>query len=279
MPSTPLTSRHTIRNGDAELYVEQCGAGPDLLLLAGLGDTVEVWSHQVDGLSDRHRVTTVDNRGVGRSPLPPSGITLELMAADAAAVIEALDLGPAHVGGFSGGGMIAQELALSRPELVRSLVLNGTYARFDVRANRQVDAWLTLARHAESPRAFYEQFLASIYTRSAHEDGRVDAWIQEFLDFEHPVSDEIIEAQLDAWRAADTRGRLHEIAVPTLVIAGEEDLASPLSHSREIAAAIPGARLEILPGQGHQPFQEVPGEWNALVGAFLAATGGGREAP
>ena len=263
----------TVRNGDAELYVEQHGTGPDLLLLCGLGDTVEVWSNQVDGLSDRYRITTVDNRGVGRSPLPPSGITLDLMAADAAAVIEALDLGPAHVGGFSGGGMIAQELTLSYPHLVRSLVLNGTYAKFDVRAQRQVDGWMTIAQNAESPRAFYEQFLAFIYTREAHEDGRVEAWIEEFLEFEHPVSDEIIAAQLDAWGAGDTSERLHRIDVPTLVIHGGEDLAAPLSHGQEIAAAIPGARLEILPGQGHQPVQEVPAEWNALVEEFLRGVG------
>lgn len=273
MESTLPTARHTVRNGDAELYVEQTGTGPDLLLLAGLGDTVEVWSHQVAGLADRYRITTVDNRGVGRSPLPESGITIEHMAADAAAVIEALGLAPAHVGGFSGGGMIAQELTLSYPQLVRSLVLNGTYAKFDIRGNRQVNAWMTLAKHAESPRAFYEMFLASIYTREAHEDGRVEAWIEEFLAFEHPVSDAILEAQLDAWRAADTTSRLDRIGVPTLIIAGEEDLASPLSQNRELAAGIPGARLEILPGQGHQPFQEVPEEWNALVDEFLRTVG------
>ena len=269
--STTPTSRHTVRNGDAELYVEQTGSGPDLLLLAGLGDTVEVWSHQVAGLADRYRVTTLDNRGVGRSPLPAGGITIELMAADAAAVIDDLGVGPVNVGGFSGGGMIAQELTLSYPDRVRSLVLNGTYATFDLRMRRQTASWMTIAQHAESPRAFYEQFLAYIYTRQAHEDGRVEAWIQEFLDFEHPVSDEVIGLQLEAWAAADTTDRLQQIAVPTLVIAGEQDMACPLSHSRDIAAAIPGARLEILPDQGHQPFQEVPERWNALVDEFLRA--------
>src|SRR5688500_3488074 len=103
------TLRRTVRNGDAELYVEQTGSGPDLLSLCGLGDTVEVWSNQVAGLAERYRITTVDNRGVGRSPLPPSGITVEHMAADAAAVIDELGLAPANVCGFSGGGMIAQE--------------------------------------------------------------------------------------------------------------------------------------------------------------------------
>ena len=267
--STNPTTSHRIRNGDAELYVEQTGTGPDVLLLAGLGDTVEVWSHQVAGLSERYRVTTVDNRGVGRSPLPPSGITIEHMAADAAAVIDALCGGAAHVAGFSGGGMIAQELALSHRDRVRSLVLNGTYAKFDARGLRQAAGWVVMAQHAESPRAFYELFLERIYTRQAHDDGRVEAWIQEFLDFEYPVSDEIFAAQLDAWRAADTSDRLHRIAVPTLVIHGGEDLACPVSHGQELAAAIPGARLHVLPGQAHQPFQEIPSEWNAIVDEFV----------
>ena len=96
----------------------------------------------------------------------------------------ALDLAPKYVAGFSGGGMITQELALSCPELVRSLVLNGTYAKVDVRAHRQADSWMTIAMHAETPRAFYEQFRAYIYARAAHEDGRVEAWILELLDID-----------------------------------------------------------------------------------------------
>lgn len=264
----------TVRSGDAELYVEQHGSGPDVLLLAGLGDTVEVWSHQVAGLADRYRITTFDNRGVGRSPLPPSGVTVPALADDAAAVIRALDLEPVHAVGFSGGGVAAQELALRHPDVVRSLVLNGTFARFDVRLSRILDGWLTLAKDAESPRAFLEQFLVSIYTREAHEDGRVEAWIDEFLEFEHPTSDEAFVAYVEAYRAHDALDRLPAVRVPALVIAGEQDPQCTPSTARELARAIPGAELVLMPGQSHQPFQEVPDEWNALVDEFLARVGG-----
>ncbi|HEV2813161.1 MAG TPA: alpha/beta hydrolase [Solirubrobacteraceae bacterium] len=258
----------TVRNGDAELYVEQHGTGPDVLLLCGLGDTVEVWSAQTEALRDRYTLTVVDNRGVGRTRAPVESISVPNFAADAAAVIEALGLDRPHVMGFSGGGVMAQELAITRPELVGSLVLNGTFARFDELAQRKVDMWLQLAATSESPQAFMRVFLASIYSRAAHADGRADAWADELVAFEPPMSDEAFVATLEAYRVHETESRLDRIVAPTLVICGEEDPVASPSYSRDIAAGIAGAELVVLPGQAHQPFQEVPDEFNAIVSGF-----------
>jgi hypothetical protein len=82
------TAGRPIAAGDVELWVEQRGAGPDVLLLAGLSDPAEAWSFQLDGLADRYRLTAFDNRGAGRSPLPPAGFTVRDMA-------DARDLAPA----------------------------------------------------------------------------------------------------------------------------------------------------------------------------------------
>jgi alpha/beta hydrolase fold len=100
--------------GDVELWVERRGQGPDVLLIAGLGDPAEAWEPQLEGLADRWGLTAFDNRGVGRSPLPPAGepFTVATMADDAAALLRALEVPAAHVMGFSGGSAIAQELAL-----------------------------------------------------------------------------------------------------------------------------------------------------------------------
>jgi pimeloyl-ACP methyl ester carboxylesterase len=102
------------------LWTEQRGSGPDLVLLCGLGDTHQAWSHQLQSLADRFRLTAIDNRGVGRSGLPDGTFTVADMASDAAGALDAVGIERAHVAGFSMGGAIAQELAIARPDLVAS---------------------------------------------------------------------------------------------------------------------------------------------------------------
>jgi pimeloyl-ACP methyl ester carboxylesterase len=147
-----------------EIYVEQVGYGPDVLLIGGLGDTVESWQFQLDWLADRYRMTAFDNRGAGRTAMPAGPVTVNAMADDAAGVLRALDIACAHVAGFSGGSIIAQELALRHPQLVRSLVLQSTWAAPDpyLRARGRFVRWLVEA--APSERAFLEGFFLDIYT-------------------------------------------------------------------------------------------------------------------
>jgi len=119
----------TIPSGDVDIWVEHHGDGPDLLLIAGLGDPLEAWQFQLDGLADRYHTIAYDNRGVGRTPLPEAPLSVATMADDAAAVLRGLGVEAAHVAGFSGGSVIARELTRRHPELVKSLVLVGTFAR------------------------------------------------------------------------------------------------------------------------------------------------------
>ena len=198
------------------------------------------------------------------------------MADDAGALLRALEVPSAHVAGFSMGSAIAQELALRHRDLVRSLVLVSTYARPDALFRSQLTFWRWLPEVAPSERAFYEAFFTWVYTPRAHADGSVGQIVEEALAFPHQQSVEAFQAQVDVCLGHDTADRLSQIAAPTLVLSGELDVILPPRFGRDVAQAIPGARFEVLQGEAHQPFQEVPDEFNARVQRLLARGRGAR---
>jgi pimeloyl-ACP methyl ester carboxylesterase len=267
MTITSDVGRFVTSNG-LDIYVEQVGQGPDVLLIGGLGDTVESWQFQLDRLADRYRLTAFDNRGAGRTAMPEGPVSVELMADDAAGVLRALDIPFAHVAGFSGGSIISQELALRHPDLVRSLVLQSTWPAMDP----YLRAWAYFVRGllevAPSERAFLEWFFLDIYTARAHNDGTVEGFIEEVLAFPHKQATEDVQRFLDAFIRHDTSDRLPKVSAPTLVVAGGRDSTSRPELCRAVADLIPGARFELMDEEAHQPFQEVPDEWNARVDAF-----------
>ena len=255
--------------GAGHLWIEHRGDGPDVLLIGGLGDTVEAWQSQLEGLSDRYHLIAFDNRGTGRSPEPGGECSVAVMADDAAAVLGALDVPAAHIVGFSGGSLIGQEMALRHPDKVHSLVLVSTWlARPDVYSRAMANSWRVLARGAPDERAFLEAFYVWVYTPRAHEDGTVARIIDEVLAFPYKQSEDTFQRQLDAFMAFDSNDRVTDIFAPTLVLAGGLDKQAPPPFGRAVAEAIPGAIFEVLPEEAHQPFQEVPELFNARVDAF-----------
>lgn len=258
---------HIEANGTT-IWTERRGHGPDVLLIAGLGDPAEAWQSQLDGLSDRYRVTAFDNRGAGRTPLPEGPLSVASMAADTAELLRVLHVVRAHVVGFSGGSAIAQELALRHPAAVHSLVLVSTWARADPYVTSMTRFWHWLVTEAPDERALLEAFFLWIYSPRAHADGTVQRIIDETLAFSHPQSAGAFQHQLEAFMQHDTLDRLPGITTPTLVLAGERDIATPPRLGRIVADAIPGARFEVLPREAHQPFQESPRAFNARVDAF-----------
>ena len=255
----------------ARIWVHQQGDGPAVLLIGGTGDPAESWQAQIDAFSDRYRVVAPDNRGAGRSSLPASGVTIPAMAEDAAEVLRSLGLRHAHVAGFSMGGTIAQELAIRHPDLVGSLVLSGTWAAPDAYLRRMLASWMAGARNASSEREFLETFFLWIYSRGWHEDGTVDRLIEDTLESPLAQDADGFYAQVQAcidWEGA--AARLRSVTIPTLVIAGDEDLVCPPRFSHAIRAVMPHAQVAVIRGGAHQPFQEKPDEYNAIVAAFWA---------
>jgi pimeloyl-ACP methyl ester carboxylesterase len=125
-----------------------------------------------------------------------------------------------------------------------------------------------LVEVAPSERTFLEGFILDIYTARAHNDGTVAQFIEEVLAFPHKQTTEDLQRYLDAFVDHDTTDRLPQIAAPTLVLAGGRDSTARPPLCRAVAELIPGAQFEVMEEEAHQPFQEVPGEWNARVDAF-----------
>jgi pimeloyl-ACP methyl ester carboxylesterase len=253
---------------DAELWAQTRGEGPDVLLIAGLGDPAETWQAQLQGLADRYGLVALDNRGAGRSSLTGEPLSVASMADDTARALDTRGVRSAHVVGHSGGSVIAQELALRRPDLVRSLTLVGTWGRPDAYFHSMTRSWRWIAAAAPSPRALLEAFYLWLYTPAAHADGTVEQAVQRALAFPHPQTPEGFLGQLDAFTHHDALDRLAGIAAPALVLAGELDIATPPRLGRLVADRIPHARYETLPGQAHRPFEEAPQDFNARVDAF-----------
>jgi pimeloyl-ACP methyl ester carboxylesterase len=164
--------------------------------------------------------------------------------------------------------VIAQELALRHPDLVDSLVLQSTWAA----ADPYLRSWATFVRWlvevAPSERAFLEGFFLDIYTARAHNEGMVEQIIEDVLAFPHKQASADLQAFVDACVEHDATSRLPEISAPTLVLAGGRDSSTRPELGRAVAELIPGARFEVMEDESHQPFQEVPEEWNARVDAF-----------
>jgi pimeloyl-ACP methyl ester carboxylesterase len=265
--NTTSSDRRVAANG-VDLWVHQRGSGPDVLLIAGLGDPLESWQGQLDGLAGRYRLTAHDNRGVGRTPMPAHGVSIRAMADDAAAALRTLGIERAHVAGFSMGGLIAQELALAYPDAVSSLVLLSTYGRNDARMHRTIRSWIWLAQIADDPAEFLRSFSAWLFSRHGHANGFVEQWVQAGLDDPHAMSTEDFCLAAQACLEHDALSRLGAIDVPTLVVTGEEDLVTPPHIARELAERIPGARLTLLQEYAHQSFMEVPERVNDLLDGF-----------
>jgi pimeloyl-ACP methyl ester carboxylesterase len=255
---------HVSANG-VELWVEQAGDGEDVLFVSGLADEGACWVDQVRGLADRFRVTTFDNRGVGRSATPDGPFRIEDFAADTVALLDALGIGSAHVVGSSMGGAIAQELALAHPERVRSLVLNGTWCRGDRFLHEIFRSWTWSAQKADSIRDFLVAVNLWCFAPRIWNEGTMDEWLDAAEASPHAQSVDAFCRSAEALLHHDTADRLAGISVPTLVTVGALDLVLPERYSRELANRITGARLVAVEEAGHQPFQELPDEYNRLL--------------
>jgi 3-oxoadipate enol-lactonase len=246
--------------GAAELDVERSGLtdGPPLLLIMGMSGTALHWGEPfLAQLRRDFDVIAFDHRGVGASTRLEGAITTRDMAADAAALLAALELDSAHVLGISMGGMVAQELALGWPERVRTLALGCTYCggpESELSAPGVIDRLGQAMMSGDRERAIRTGWEANVSPQFAADE---DAW-RRFREIaaERAVAVGVVMAQLQACAAHDTHERLGELQTPTLVLHGTLDEMLPVGNGRTIARLVPGAGLEIFDGVGHLFFWE-----------------------
>ena len=255
----------------ARLHYEIHGEGPETVFFAhGLLWSSAMFERQVDALKDRYRCVTFDFRGQGQSEMAPAGYDMDTLAEDAAALIEALDAAPCHFVGLSMGGFVGMRLAIRRPELLRSLVLLETSADPEppesarqYRLLNFVARWFGLGLVAG--RVMPIMFGAPFLTDPERADLRT-AW-RERLVANHKVG--ITRAVKGVVERDGVYDQLDQITVPTLVVVGEEDAATPPPKAERIAARIPDAELVVLPRAGHTSTVEEPEAVNAALESFL----------
>lgn len=245
-----------------------------VVLVNGLADDRTTWAAQVPALvAAGYRVLTFDNRGIGASSRPAGPYSGEQLAADTKGLVDALGLSDIHLMGVSMGGMIAQHYALAYPRDLRSLALACTYAAPGPFCSRMFAMWADLAPVVGVPFVMRDVTLWAFsldFFRTREAELREFETAMRYLD--QPVPAYL--AQLAVIQDHDTTRRLGEIAVPTLVLAGEQDVLIPTALSAELHHLVPGSAWRTTPG-GHGCLWEHPDAFNAAYLEFLAANAAG----
>jgi len=255
-----------VHGNGIDIHYEVAGSGPWLTLSHSLACDLSMWEPQLEAFSRHFTVLRYDTRGHGQSSAPEGAYSWAQLCDDALALLDALKIGRTHFLGLSMGGMIAQHLALLAPQRLASLILADTSSRTPAAARA---AW------QERVRLVLEQGTAPLV------DATLERWFTAPYRVAHPEVMARTAALIantpaagyigcaQALQTLDLSDRLSEVTAPTLVLVGADDAGTPPALARDIAAAIPGARLEVIAHAAHLANIEQAERFNQLVLAFL----------
>jgi pimeloyl-ACP methyl ester carboxylesterase len=238
-----------IEVGDARIHYHVHGQGEPLLLIAGLASDLYTWKKALPQLERHYQVIVFDNRGSGLTEMSSAAFTMATLGDDAAGLLEALGIKKAHVVGWSMGGNVAQELALRHPEKVGALVLMSTFMKEPDRSRFALDVMIHFVREGASMESYMLMMQAWCSTNSAFA-GKHASWTKD-AGGTRLLSIDGFARQKHALDGFDTRSRAREIAFPTLVVHGTEDIMVPPQFGQDLAAQIRGSELHHVAGAGH----------------------------
>lgn len=260
--------RMILHGGEASLYYEVCGQGPDVVLLHPYPCDHTFWAPVVPYLESRFRLILPDLRGLGQSPLAGEQTTMAQLAQDALHLCDALDIGCAAFVGCSVGGYVLFELWRQARERVKALALLDTRAGLDgedvVKGRLQAAADVLERGPAWAIEQMMPRMVAP-YTLHSRPD--VIALAKDSM--RRGTAEGMAALQRGMAAREDSLPTLPSIVVPTLVLGGEDDAPSPVAELERMARGIPGAEMKIIARAGHLAALERPEEVGPILRDFL----------
>lgn len=258
-----------VRIGQIELFYQEDGHSEPVVWIHGLGIDHRVWALQMPLFSQHFRCLAFDNRDAGQSDRSADSYTIKTLVDDAVRLMDALAIDKAHIVGLSMGGAIAQELAITHPTRVTRLVLVSTYTSADRRGADVLNSFAVM--RARFSREEYARATSPwVFTYQNYRiPGLVESAITRFLEDPYFLPADVYARQVEAALSHSAEDRLSRITASTLIVAGDEDIMTPMRFARTLHERIPGARLAIIQGGGHALVLTHAEEFNQLVLSFL----------
>ena len=264
-----------LRDLDVHYEITAPEQGNPVLCIHGLGSSTDDWKPQVAALSRHHTVITYDVRGHGQSGKPPGRYSVKLFAEDAASLIKHLEPGPVNVLGISMGGMIAFQLAVDFPELVRSLVIVNSGPEMVLRSWKQrVAIYQRFVIVRLMGMRKMGQVLASALLPKPQQTAERATFVERWARNDPRAYLRSLRA-LIGWSVSD---RLTTIRCPTLIVSADQDY-TPVAYKEYYTKLIPGATLAVVEDSRHMLPVERPDEFNRVVLGFLDGGAKGSQSP
>jgi len=256
----------------AKIYYEEVGSGPETIVFShGLLMSGEMFSEQARVLGQHYRCICYDHRGQARSEVTKAGYDMDSLTTDAAALIRELDAAPCHFAGLSMGGFVGMRLAIHRPELLKSLILMDTSADPEPEQNKGPYRRLAFLGRWFGFRPVINPLMKIMFGRTFLTDPAMDAvrsrWKNHLMTLNRVGTSRAAHGVIDRDGVYDQLGR---IDIPTLILVGDEDVATVPAKAERMHQAIRGSKLVLIPGAGHSASIEQPALVTRAVEQFLA---------